>query len=179
MEIRNNNKVNLCFAFDNLRKELSRPYGILFTNNKVFLDFVSKSIQQGFRVITVGDYVSRVLEENGIIPFLEVIDGKTKRSIPQHRAIIKNKEYRVTNEAGKVRFEIFEIMENILKDRDGGVVFVNGEEDLLVIPVILSANNGDIVIYGQPNAGAVVIIVNEMIRWRVRDMLEKAVVEEC
>ncbi|QGA54792.1 DUF359 domain-containing protein [Sulfolobus sp. E5-1-F] len=179
MEVRNNNKINLCFTFDNLRKELSRPYGILFTNNDVFLNFVSKSIKQGSRVITVGDYVSRVLEENGIIPFLEVIDGKTKRYISQHRAIVKNKEYKVINEAGKIRFEIFEIMENILRDSEGGVVFVNGEEDLLVIPIILSAMHGDIVIYGQPNAGAVVITVNEMIRWRVRDILEKAIVKEC
>ncbi|AAK40744.1 DUF359 domain-containing protein [Saccharolobus solfataricus] len=179
MEVRNNNKVNLCFSFDNLRNELSRPYGILFINNKIFLEFISKSIQRGSRIITVGDYVSRVLEENGIVPFLEVIDGKTKRTITQNRAITRNKEYKVTNEAGKIRFEIFEIMENILKDREGGVVFVDGEEDLLVIPVTLSANHGDIVIYGQPNAGAVVIIVNEMIRWRVRDILEKAIVKEC
>ena len=81
MEVRNNNKIDLCFTFDNyqLRKELARPYGILFVNNKLFLNFLSNTFNS--RIITIGDYVTNFLESNGIFPFLEIVDGKTKRSV--------------------------------------------------------------------------------------------------
>ncbi|WP_338600938.1 DUF359 domain-containing protein [Sulfolobus tengchongensis] len=180
MEIRDNSKINLCFIFNNLniRRELSRPYGILFVNNTLFLNFIYKSKRLGAKIITVGDYVSHILEENNVNPFLEIIDGKTKRTIKQHNPLSRSKEYKILNEAGVIRLELFDFIKNILK-KDGGVIFVDGEEDLLVIPAVLGSDDGDLIIYGQPNSGAVVIIVNEMIRWRVKDLLEKTTIGIC
>ncbi|MDT7860771.1 MAG: DUF359 domain-containing protein [Saccharolobus sp.] len=179
MEICNNSKVDLCFVFNDpsLRRELSRPYGILFTNNNLFINFLLNKAKN--RIITVGDYVTDVLERNNIIPFIEIIDGKTKRTISYSFKRSDAKEYRVFNEAGKIRFSTIEIIKSILKNNERGIVIVNGEEDLLVIPVVLYSEIRDIIIYGQPNAGAVVIINNNLIKWRVYNILEKSQITYC
>ncbi len=175
MEIRNNSKIELCFIFDdvNLRRELSRPYGILFVNNKLFLNFLTEFRNR--KIITVGDYVSAFLETNGILPFLEIVDGKTRRKIEvESKWKIK---YKIKNEAGVIRLSAFETIREALSS--GGIILVEGEEDLLVIPVIMYSELGSFIIYGQPGVGAVVIINNNVIRWRTLDLLNKAYVKKC
>ena len=47
------------------------------------------------------------------------------------------------------------------------------------MPVVLYSADGDLIIYGQPNAGAVMIINNDLIRWRVKNILQKAKIINC
>ncbi|MEM0363461.1 MAG: DUF359 domain-containing protein [Sulfolobaceae archaeon] len=178
MEVRNNNKIDLCFTFDNyqLRKELARPYGILFVNNKLFLNFLSNKFNS--RIITIGDYVTNFLESNRIFPFLEIVDGKTKRSVSLLLSR-KMKEYKAINEQGRIRFSVIDIIKTVFRLNDSSRILIDGEEDLLVMPVVLYSADGDLIIYGQPNAGAVMIINNDLIRWRVKNILQKAKIINC
>ena len=67
----------------------------------------------------------------------------------------------------------------MLSDNSQKVVFVEGEEDLLVIPVIMYGKDGDIIIYGQPNAGIVMIKNNALIKEYVKDLFKRFKVKKC
>ena len=56
---------------------------------------------------------------------------------------------------------------------------VRGEEDLLALPCMMYAEDGDIVVYGQPNAGAVLVEVNHFIKWKAWDLFHHMKVKKC
>ena len=51
-------------------------------------------------------------------------------------------------------------------------ITINGEEDLLVIPVCLYAPENSVVMYGQPNEGLVIVIIDENIRKKTQLILD-------
>jgi len=51
-------------------------------------------------------------------------------------------------------------------------IVVNGEEDLLVIPVCVHAPDNSIVLYGQPNEGLVVVEITPEIRNKTQSLLD-------
>ncbi|BCU70698.1 GTP-dependent dephospho-CoA kinase family protein [Stygiolobus caldivivus] len=177
MEIRNNYQVDYCFILpNNLRNQLAKPYGILFINDHKLFNFLGA--RGSSRIITVGDVVTRTLLSHNIIPFLPIIDGKTKRKIEVGEEIISE---RVVNEAGLIRLSAILKIERLLKSETsrGKVLYVEGEEDLLVIPAVIYGRNGDIVLYGQPNAGVVALVIDNFMRKRVLEIFTKFKVVRC
>ena len=161
-----------------LKEELSRPYGFLFTNNNSLIEFLYK--RKNSRIITVGDVVTSTLRSYNIIPFLSIIDGKTKRYIQMK--IYEENIIKVKNERSLIRFSVMNLIQKILNDEiklNKNIILVDGEEDLLTIPVVLFGKNNDIIIYGQPNAGAVVIINNQFVKMRMKQVFEKFIVKKC
>ena len=56
---------------------------------------------------------------------------------------------------------------------DGDVrIMVNGEEDLLVLPVCVYAPENSVVMYGQPNQGLVIVKVTPEIRNKAQKLLD-------
>ena len=49
---------------------------------------------------------------------------------------------------------------------------VNGEEDLLVIPVCIYAPENAIILYGQPNEGLVIVKITSEIRNKTQKLLD-------
>jgi uncharacterized protein (UPF0218 family) len=56
---------------------------------------------------------------------------------------------------------------------DAARILVNGEEDLLVLPAVLFAEEGADVFYGQPNEGMVHVRVSSQTRMMVAEMLSR------
>ena len=160
---------------DSIKKELTRPYGFLFTNNDIFINFILE--KKNNRLITVGDVVTSTLYDRNIIPFLSIIDGKTKRQIKVKT--VNENVIKVKNAKSTIRFSVMKIIKNLLDKNERATILVDGEEDLLVIPVVIFGRNNDIIVYGQPNAGAVVIINNHFVKIRVKQILEKFYVKKC
>uniref|UniRef100_A0A0F2LQ04 GTP-dependent dephospho-CoA kinase n=1 Tax=Candidatus Aramenus sulfurataquae TaxID=1326980 RepID=A0A0F2LQ04_9CREN len=174
MEIRNKPEVDLCFEVPReLRKELSRPYGILFTKVVSLLNF----LEGKRRVITIGDVVTETLLENDFSPFIAVVDGKTKRTISTGQKV--KPSFFVKNEPGLLRLESIKLVERLLNSETPSVLFVDGEEDLFVIPFVIYGRLDDVIVYGQPNAGAVALEVTEAMKWRVEDIFKRFTVKKC
>ena len=77
----------------------------------------------------------------------------------------------VKNNPGEISSESFNLVKNIFKEKPPIRLVVDGEEDLLVLPVCLFAPENSVVMYGQPNEGLVIAeITNE-----VRDKVQKIV----
>lgn len=181
MEIRNKYQVkeDICYILPaNSRQELSRPYGILFLSLDPLVDYLSNFS----RVISVGDVVTESLLSRNIIPYMSIIDGKTKRTISKSLNFATYKRIiSIINEPALIRMSTMKLLKNLLEhnDNEKTLVIVDGEEDLLVIPIVLYGKEGDIVIYGQPNAGVVALEVCELMKWRVKDLFSKFIVKKC
>ena len=51
------------------------------------------------------------------------------------------------------------------------LIYVEGEEDLAVIPLVMAADEGGVVLYGQPGEGVVVREVDGKAKEKAKEML--------
>ena len=183
------------FLPENLRNELKIPLGQLIKNSNPDKD---KQIRESFsehNVITVGDATSQLLLNMGLIPFLQIIDGqekRQKRSVPtpdevkqmwldhgdpvEPRGNELFREIYTKNNAGEIADENFDLIKNIFDETPFWKpvrLLVDGEEDLLVLPVCLFAPENSVVMYGQPNEGLVIAEITDEVREKVQKIVNQ------
>ena len=162
------------FLPDNLRDELKIPLGKLILNNSSKKEDYIRKIYSEKVVITVGDATSELLLQLGLIPLLHIIDGqekREKRSLPLANAI--NTEMTVKNNPGEITTETFNLVKSIFKEKPPIRLVVDGEEDLLVLPVCLFAPENSVVMYGQPNEGLVIAEITSEVRDKVQKIVNQ------
>jgi len=125
------------------------------------------------KVITVGDVVTRNMISAGVKPDLSIIDGKTLRGSEKRIDYPINKTYRLVNPAGVIVADAWKVIGKALKEKKKTQIVVEGEEDLLGIPVVLLAPTESLMLYGQPNEGIVIVDVNDEIRDFTRSILSR------
>jgi len=151
---------------DEFRDLFKRPFGILFKTIDEVIPHLS-----GRTVYTVGDVVTDTLLSRGIYPDIAIIDGYTMRS-----PFLKTPLYagartiKVANPAGMITNELILGLDDAVSDTPA-LVFVEGEEDLAVIPLVLAAEDGAVILYGQPNEGVVLRLVDDEARMEARKLL--------
>lgn len=138
---------------EELRKMLKKPLGKLVP----FAE--AAEVAKGRRVIAVGDEVVFNFLERGEIPFVSVFDLNVLRAPVEGRVRGKIKEFfpkppTVVKPAGELSQDMFELARELLGK--GGALFVDGEEDLFALPFALLIED-EIVIYGQPGEGCVIL----------------------
>ncbi|RLI99311.1 MAG: DUF359 domain-containing protein [Candidatus Aenigmatarchaeota archaeon] len=150
-----------------LKKEcieiLKKPLG-----NLINPDNLLESIK-GKEIITVGDKVTQTALELGFKPKLSIIDYKIERKeiTCNYKDLFEN-ILKSDNEAGG-------ISENAVKEIKESVKYNNtlleieGEEDLLVLPVVLEYERG-VVLYGQPGEGIVMLEINPEKKEEIRKL---------
>ncbi len=144
-----------------LRYKLKKPMGTLIagtieeTTPRLLEYLNSKS---SALTISVGDVVSEILLENNYFPGIIVTDGYTKRVELDKK--INHHKYRVINvicPAAEISTDAWNRIREIVKKNNEFIhLLVEGEEDLLVLPFLVEAPLGSIIIYGQPNEGVVI-----------------------
>jgi uncharacterized protein (UPF0218 family) len=148
---------------ESLREELSTPHGTLVKGkqaevSKRVSDFVRSSKPP--KVITVGDVVTRSMVIAGVEPDLSIIDGKTLRGTEETVDYAVDETYHLVNPQGLITADSWIVIGKALKEKRKIKIVVDGEEDLLGIPVVLLAPRGSLMLYGQPNEGIVIVTVN-------------------
>ncbi len=151
------------------RIEFGVPRGIVYTSHpSINAKFLSKYFKESScRVIAVGDIVVANLVNMGFYPAIAIVDYKTKRNIISTHisySRIYRKNYVIVNPPGIISSHAINVLTKILGSDDKVLVEVKGEEDLLVLPILLFSKNNDIVLYGQPDRGLVVVRVDEITR---------------
>lgn len=171
---------------ENMRVQLRRPLGKVIggsvnrlssTANKL-LQYVNLLKQTPTMLISVGDIVTMSLIDSGFIPDVKIIDFKSRRKEikvkikSNHNTLIK-----FINEPGTINLntakEIKNTIVKFIKTGEKQLIVVEGEEDLLALPAILSAPLGAIVIYGQFDLGVVIVEVAEEKKKEVKKILRK------
>jgi hypothetical protein len=136
------------------RKLFQEPFGELHRNIDEIIPLIADS-----PVYAVGDVVTHNLQKRGITPAIAVVDGYTMRLPCKKLPVIQGKCIRVKNPAGTLTNELIRALDNAIMHPPATVI-VDGEEDLAVIPLVIAAPDGAIVLYGQPHQGVVIRRVN-------------------
>lgn len=163
---------------EKLRARLKQPLGRLFPDIATAVEHIRKT--RLTRLITVGDVVTARFLTAGVRPDVAVVDFLVMRQPVTENMRVRidllgGNVIHVKNPAGTLTPELrraFEEAEPPLK------IIVEGEEDLAVIPAVLSAPEGSVVVYGQPGEGVVFIEVTEAKRLEFAAIL-KEFKEKC
>jgi len=154
-----------------LRSALKKPFGILYPS----LDEAKKSLPKHDILISVGDVTTKNLLESGLIPDIGIIDHKIQRKQSKNNIEYNSVTLHAKNPPGTLTNELWNSIEKALKlveEKINVLIIVEGEEDLSVLPCILSSPPSTLILYGQPNQGLVVVEADE-----VRNMT-KEIIEE-
>lgn len=158
---------------ENLREQLKTPLGALLLEKDATKENVLKQIPSDAIIITVGDATTEKMLNFGIIPSLQIVDAQEKRSkreLPATSQIKTN--ISCDNPAGEITEQSIEKIKSAFKSLPPVRIIINGEEDLLVIPVCVYAPEKSVVMYGQPNEGLVIVQINAEIRNKAQSLLD-------
>ncbi|MBI2029195.1 pantetheine-phosphate adenylyltransferase [Candidatus Gottesmanbacteria bacterium] len=138
-----------------LRDSLHFPIGDFYTNLESILSKYSHTTM----IISVGDFLYQSMLKAYNKPNLAFIDNKNDHF-----------DYQAKNPAGRVTKNLFTVTKKAIKDylsnKKNLVIYVNGEEDLTVLPAILLSPLDSLILYGQPaidsqKSGIVAVVVSE------------------
>ena len=157
---------------DSLRDQLKIPLGILLPESHADKTNIQKHLLENSYVITVGDRTTEKMIEFGLIPSLQIIDSKEKRVKREPPKLANATELTVNNPATEITPQSIDIIKKAFTMQPPVRLLVDGEEDLLVIPVCIYAPENSIVLYGQPNEGLVIVKITPEIRSKTQTLLE-------
>jgi len=154
------------FLPDKLKDELRKIWGIpIFGKKKE----VAKKFNEIFKkkkfkkIITVGDYCSLALPSD-----IKIFDGKIKRRRVKK---LPKFSFRCANPPGTIQKEVWSILKRAIENNKN--VFIDGEEDLLVIPSVLLSENGTAVVYGFSGKGICLIGVSPKVKKDFKELLKQ------
>jgi len=183
---------------ESYREDLKTPLGVLLPDAGITREQVVGMIRPGSYVVTVGDRTTERMIQFGIVPSLQITDGLEKRRVRPHprlaetggaddgkegegrgadarhtgrRVGIKTTVMEVSNPPAQITRESVSAIRKAFETRPPVRIRVNGEEDLLVIPVCVYAPDDTVVLYGQPDEGLVVAPVTDEIRNKTRGIM--------
>ncbi len=153
-----------------VRIDYAIPRGEIVTEN---IDRWIRDNLKDKKVISIGDVVTGSLIQNGVKPFVSVIDGRTRRNEFSHIDVIEElRECRVlktVNPKGKLSLEAMEMICKVLSSKGEGVkcyaIIVDGEEDILALPALSCAPLNSVVLYGVPGVGIAAFFVDQLVRY--------------
>ena len=157
---------------DSLRDQLKIPLGVLLPIGQDNKRNIQKYLSDDSFVITVGDRTTEKMIDFDLTPSLQIIDGFEKRI---KRDIVKLGdafELQIDNPAAEITLQSIEIIKKAFTMNPPIRLTVNGEEDLLVLPVCIHAPKNSVVLYGQPNKGLVLVQITAEIRNKAQALLD-------
>jgi len=158
---------------DDLRDQLKTPLGNLISDNDPNRENILKKFFAESVIITVGDRTTENILQLGLKPQVQIIDGLEKRNqriVPVDNTINTNLSCR--NPPGEITEESMQVIQKAFSCESPVRITVDGEEDLLVLPVCIHAPKNSIVMYGQPNEGLVIVTITPEIRAKVQKILD-------
>jgi len=149
---------------DNVRIRLKDPIGRLIKNSEINHDLLSVEFESSSLKVAVGDATTEKLLSLDFPPDIEVVDGhemRIKRKLPKSNY---NTQIRVNNPPGCLTDEALQAISYALNAKMSVRILVEGEEDLLTLPILALYPIGTIVVYGQPGHGLVINFIDNNIR---------------
>lgn len=150
-----------------LRERLKEPIGRLVEGSPEDNIEKMKCIVEEIKpvaVAVVGDVVSSMAVAADIPVKIYVADGRIMRSLAGlDIAKAKNIDIvlRARNPPGLITEECIEVLRRAVEYNGSVWVWIDGEEDLMVIPLVILMPIGSLIMYGQPNRGFVAVYVDE------------------
>jgi GTP-dependent dephospho-CoA kinase len=152
-----------------LRPKLAAKYGPVFSGAEADRRLAALEL-----FASCGDRVTARAIELGHLPLIGIVDYKTQRNEPISRTAFKRlaerKLVRVRNPPGQLT-EALRTAVRELVTAGGGLIEVDGEEDLGSLALVESLPAGATVIYGIPGEGVSFVRVDAVAKERVRQLI--------
>lgn len=148
---------------ESLRSELAKPLGVVRSS-------LARATGGARLIITVGDVTTKTFLDSGIVPQLMIIDHKVNRKPFAPFTLPSLTRVRVVSGPGYISQSAIDAVKS-----DARIIEVEGEEDLLVLPVIIEAPIGAVVYYGQPGKGLVEVVVTKQTKKKAIELLKQFV----
>jgi len=136
------------------RKLFKDPFGELYQTMEMVVPLLTDRV-----VYAVGDVVTHNLQKRGITPAIAVVDGQTMRVPCSRLPEMTGECLRVENPPGTITDDLIRALGHAITHTPVTII-VDGEEDLAVIPLVIAAPDGAVVLYGQPHKGVVLRTVD-------------------
>lgn len=157
-----------------LRLELAQPFGEIIDEENV-ASVILRDRQ--FPIITVGDKTTLCVLEHGVTPALASIDLQVERQpfvwTNEEWRKLPGKKQEVKSGPGYISSSAITAISSWSRTHDPLVLVVDGEEDLLVLPVLVYAPLTSVVYYGQPQVGLVRVVVTRSVKDRASLLLKQ------
>ena len=166
-----------------LRPELKNPIGTVYSNSRIRSEIVR---DRGVQSVSVGDRTTETFLKEGLTPRLAIIDMQVGRkpyawnqkflkTLRKSGRVdyIKSGPGSISREAMRLIKKWGEHFSCHMSRVSCRVIIVDGEEDLLVLPVLLYAPLGTVVYYGQPSEGIVRVVVTEAKKRLAKGLLKQ------
>lgn len=150
------------------RKIFKKPFGKVFHA----IDDIDKLLFENHFIISIGDETTNNLLNDDIIPKIGIIDNIIERKTSKHNIEYNAITLNAVNPPGAITDELWETIKKafLLSGKSNVLIIVDGEEDLAVIPCVLMAPEGSIILYGQPGEG-VVLVETDKVKEKAKEML--------
>ena len=154
---------------ESLRPTLAERYGPVYSGEPADRRIVALGVFGA-----CGDRVVGRALELGHPPLIGIVDYKSRRDEPvppdAYRALAVRGRLRVTNPPGQLTEALRAAVRQII-DTGGGLLEVDGEEDLGALALVESLPLGATVIYGIPGEGVSFVLVDDAAKAHVRDLV--------
>jgi hypothetical protein len=159
-----------------MRAELKKPLGELIEGPptetvKLLGDILKEKKGPSFAV--VGDFTVKNILKAGLDPDIVVVDNRIMRKEIEPIYLGERCKIHSRNQAGTIDSEVWTALWKATTLKSKASVIVEGEEDLLVLPLILLMPVGSLIIYGQPQEGMVVVEVTPRMKGWANDFLSQ------
>jgi hypothetical protein len=160
---------------DTLRACLKHPLGELLKGSssdvmEQFSNFVKETSPT--KIFAVGDVVATNLLKYGIAADTYIVDNRVMRKAISPIPLKVEKVIHVKNPPGTITPKAWEAISVASRQNTVTKIEVDGEEDLLVLPMVLNAPDDAIVVYGQPHEGMVVILTTKEKKTEIASIIE-------
>ncbi|MBI2028256.1 MAG: pantetheine-phosphate adenylyltransferase [Candidatus Levybacteria bacterium] len=169
-----------------LRKPLFLPKDLRYALKKPFgnLIYDLSKYQSQFKldlVATVGDVTTKKFNDLKIIHKISVIDFNVGRKkifskldeLDFPDLTSKSIIFKIKNPPSNITPLLFKACQKAWGKNNELIILIDGEEDLAVLPLVLTAPLGTNIFYGQPNEGVVRVEVTEECKGRAYDLVSR------
>jgi GTP-dependent dephospho-CoA kinase len=165
-------------------ERLKKPFGILIPNNEISKDKLTKMLEYSKVLVMVGDATTNRLLSMGYRPDIAVIDGHVMRSkLCEYGTAFRYlltylqdscvRQFQCNNTPGSISNEALSAIIEAIRSDYPARVLVDGEEDLLALPMFVFLPDGSVVAYGQPSEGLVIVTVSPALRSTAKDLMAR------
>jgi uncharacterized protein (UPF0218 family) len=158
---------------ESLRKEFKVAYGEIYSSV-----VNAKKKLEGKVLICIGDRISYNVITSGLKPKIIIFDKKEQRQPTdlKMRNVLETyggKTFYAKNPPSHITEELMEAVKKAFGNVTSSKIMVDGEEDLAFLPVVLEAEEGDIVLYGFFDKGFVLTRVDNNLKKKCKELLSK------
>ncbi len=163
---------------ENQRVYFKSPLGKLYKTEQQVTSILEKIFNDPTipKIVSVGDFTTNTLVKLGFLPNIAIIDGLIERKKVPPPNFSHFQEIQVVNPPATISKNAWIKIRDVIKKAENKIIIkITGEEDLLVLPVVLEVPPNSKVLYGQPDEGLVVVDVTKETKLKVKELFQRMV----